>query len=117
MLWVLDMDMAMVVLVLEPAMVLELVQTLQQQLVVDMALEELLEVGDMVLEEELLEVGDMVLEEELLEVGDMVLEEELLEVGVMVLEEELLDLVAMAQGREARQELELVLVSSGKRRA
>jgi hypothetical protein len=105
MLWVLDMDMAMVVLVLEPAMVLELVQTLQQQLVVDMALEELLE------------VGDMVLEEELLEVGDMVLEEELLEVGVMVLEEELLDLVAMAQGREARQELELVLVSSGKRRA
>jgi hypothetical protein len=92
------------------AMVLELVKTLQQQVVVDMALEELLELGDMVLEV----VGVMVLEV-LLEVGVMVLEE-LLEVEVMVLEE-LLDLVAMAQGREARQELELVLGSSGKRRA
>jgi hypothetical protein len=98
--------MAMVVVVLEPDMVLELVQTLQQQLVVDMALEELLEVGDMV-PEELPEVGDMVAEE-LLEVG-VTVPEELPEVGVMVLEE-LLELVAMAQGREAQQELELLPV-------
>jgi len=65
-------------------MVLELVQTLQQQLVVDMVLEELLELGDMV-PEEVLEPGVMVLEE-VLEPGVMVLEE-VLELGVMVLEE------------------------------
>jgi hypothetical protein len=89
--------MAIVLLVLELDMVLELVQTLQQQLVVDMVPEELLELGDMV-PEELLEPGVMVLEE-------------VLELGVMVLEE-VLELVAMAQGREARQELELLPVSS-----
>jgi hypothetical protein len=54
MLWVLDM--AIVLLVLEPDMVLELVPTLQQQLVVDMVPEELLELGDMV-PEEVLEPG------------------------------------------------------------
>jgi hypothetical protein len=120
--------MAIVLLVLEPDMVLELVPTLQQQLVVDMVPEELLELGDMVPEEvlepgvmaleEVLEPGVMVLEEvleEVLEPGVMVLEE-VLEPGVMVLEE-LLELVAMAQGQEARQELELLPVSSGKRRA
>ncbi len=53
-------------------LVLELVQTLQQQLVVDMVPEEVLEPGVMVLEE-------------------------VLEPGVMVLEE-VLELVAMAQG-------------------
>ncbi len=95
-------------LVLELDMVLELVQTLQQQLVVDMVPEELLELGDMV-PEELLEPGVMVLEE-VLELEVMVLEE-VLELGVMVLEE-VLELVAMAQGREARQELELLPVSS-----
>jgi hypothetical protein len=89
--------MAIVLLVLELDMVLELVQTLQQQLVVDMVPEELLELGDMV-PEELLEPGVMVLEE-------------VLELGVIVLEE-VLELVAMAQGREARQELELLPVSS-----
>jgi hypothetical protein len=97
MLWVLDM--AMVLLVLEP----DMVQTLQQQLVVDMAPEELLELGDMVLEE-LLELRVMVLEE-------------LLELGVMEKLVAMAELVATAQGREARQELELVPVSSGKRRA
>jgi hypothetical protein len=111
MLWVLDM--AIVLLVLEPDMVLELVPTLQQQLVVDMVPEELLELGDMV-PEEVLESGVMALEE-VLEPGVMVLEE-VLEPGVMVLEE-VLELVAMAQGQEARQELELLPVSSGKRRA
>jgi len=94
-------------------MVLEVIQTLQQQLVVDMVPEELLELGDMV-SEEVLELGDMV-SEEVLEPGVMVLEE-VLELGVMVLEE-VLELVALAQGREARQELELLPVSSGKRRA
>jgi hypothetical protein len=53
--------------------------------------------------------------EEVLELGVMVLEE-VLEVGVMVLEE-VLELVAMAQGQEARQELELLPVSSKERRA
>jgi hypothetical protein len=91
MFWVLDM--AIVLLVLELDMVLELVQTLQQQLVVDMVPEELLELGDMV-PEEVLEPGVMV-------------PEEVLEPGVMVLE-----LVAMAQGRKARQELELLPISS-----
>jgi len=105
MLWVLDM--AMVLVVLEPDMVLEVVKTLQQQLVVDMALEELLELGDMV-PEELLELGVMV-PEELLELLGVTVPEELLELGVMVLEE-LLEVVAMAQGREARQKLELLLV-------
>jgi hypothetical protein len=98
--------MAMVLVVLEPDMVLEVVKTLQQQLVVDMALEELLELGHTV-PEELLELGVMV-PEELLEVV-VTVPEELLELGVMVLEE-LLEVVAMAQGREARQELELLLV-------
>jgi hypothetical protein len=60
---------------------------------------------------ELMELGVMVLEE-VLELGVMVLEE-VLDLGVMVLEE-VLELVVMAQGREARQELELLPVSSGK---
>jgi hypothetical protein len=98
--------MAMVLVVLEPDMVLEVVKTLQQQLVVDMALEELLELGDTV-PEELLELG-VTVPEGLLELGVMVLEE-LLELGAMVLEE-LLEVVAMAQGREARQKLELLQV-------
>jgi hypothetical protein len=65
MLWVLDM--AIVLLVLELDMVLEPVQTLQQQLVVDMVPEELLELGDMVMKE-VLEPGVMV-PEEVLEPG------------------------------------------------
>jgi len=68
--------------------------------------EELLEPGVMV-SEEVLEPGVMV-REEVLEPKVMVLEE-VLELGVMVLEE-VLELVAMAQGREARQELELLPV-------
>ncbi len=96
--------MAIVLLVLELYMVPELVQTLQQQLLVDMVPEVLLELGDMVLEP-----GVMVLEE-VLEPRVMVLEK-VLELGVMVLEE-VLELVAMAQGREAWQELELLPVSS-----
>jgi hypothetical protein len=100
--------MAIVLLVLELDMVLELVQTLQQQLVADMVPEAFLELGDMV-PKEVLEPRVMVLEE-VLEPGLMVLEE-VLELGVMVLEE-VLELVAMAHGREARQELELLPVSS-----